>query len=248
MDCRIALLCAVVLVTGCGESKDKSTDPEGTGASKSATIGAAGGEISFESVTLTVPAGALGADQEITITSLTGDGPDGAKLFSPRYEFKPTGLDFTAGATVKMTFVGDAAHAALLWSETGVEYEEVDTDVTGQTITGTVTHFSQGFVADRRVVFAGFGEPDAGQTNTCGPAFENSLWTCAQTQCKAEFEECFGTTASSGTFQGGCADYGACICDCEADDATCTCMNDTNCTSCELESGLQDCLTEKCVN
>lgn len=80
----------------------------GTGEHVEQTIGAAGGTITLNHLTLTIPAGALAADTVIGVTSLpvvglTGfynPGPFGDRMGTPAYLLTPEGLTFSTDVTV----------------------------------------------------------------------------------------------------------------------------------------------------
>lgn len=80
-----------------------------------ATIGAAGGTLSAGGVTLTIPAGALAADEEITMTV-----PRGRFM---EVEFAPHGLQFSQPATLSFDLRGANVSAATGRGLGGVYFE-----------------------------------------------------------------------------------------------------------------------------
>jgi hypothetical protein len=238
----VGLGIGLAIAAGCGGGGDGG-GPEGTGETTSQTIGSAGGEIAVGGARLTVPPGALAADTEISVTSSSGGAPAGAAAFSPPYVFAPAGLAFAVPATLALDFSGDASTVAILWSADGTSWEALSSAVDGASVSASIAHFSTGFAADGTVGFPGF----AVASNECGPAFNGDLWTCMQERCATSFAECFGPEASAGTFDGACATYGACICECPDEAGNgCACVLDSGCQGCETDSGLFDCLSQEC--
>lgn len=110
----------VVAACGGGSGDGGTGGPLGTGQSTSMTVGAAGGTITFESVTLDIPPGALTEDVEIRITS-TKEKPPLSAWYSPVYKFEPAGLQFAADVSLTMAFTGTPASGATIWwSKPGV--------------------------------------------------------------------------------------------------------------------------------
>ncbi len=119
------------------------------GACPAVTIGSAGGTVSCAGASLTVPAGALTTSVSLQIIATTETAPAGYTGYSPVFRFEPAGTTFAAPVRVTLPFTGGASRATLFWSRaTGGGYERVGGLVTGSTLSGSVTHFSRGFVAD----------------------------------------------------------------------------------------------------
>jgi len=243
----------------------QGTGTLGTGATKSAAIGPAGGTITLEGATLTVPAGALASEQTITVTSVNGIGPTGAKRFSPVYRFEPAGLKFQSPATVEITYAAsiDTISAALFWSSSdGLRWDTIPgTQSGGSAIKGQTAHFSSAFVGDGTVGFPARGPigTDAGTgtdtgttsgTNTCGPVFNDKCFRCQWEQCADTFALCFGAEGSKGNISGDCKTYGQCICNAKtlAESQNCSIATDTACTTCSESKGLGACVQEKCLS
>ena len=177
-----AALGVIGWATACGTSTTAGPGgggPAGSGATKSASIGPTGGSLVLEGATLTVPAGALANENNITITSTTGAGPAGASRYSLVYTFEPKGLVFQAPATIEITYSGTAdtaQKARLFWSSSdGLQWETIATaTVTTTSAKGQVSHFSSAFVGDGTVAFPSRTDNptsggDAGSaTNSCG--------------------------------------------------------------------------------
>lgn len=254
---RAALCLAVigVIVVGCSSNggSSGSSAPAGTGASKSEPIGAAGGKVTVEGVTLTVPPGALANDQTITVTSTTGSAPSGASAFSPVYTFTPAGLKFATPVTVEIAFTGDAAKAAVFWSSDGAAWEKLATTASGTIAKASVLHFSSGFVGDGSVSFPGVGGggtggTDGGSSNECGKTYSTGFFGCYQSKCTTQFKQCFGPDSLSGTVTGPCKSYGECICSCTSESDCQRCTLDAACEGCNTESGLFQCASANCAN
>ncbi len=161
-----SLVLVLALVGGCGGDDD----PADTG-----VIGPAGGSVSGAGIALTIPAGALDADVEIGITDTGGDAPDGFTASSPIFRFTPEGLSFAVPIAVSVDFTGAADGVALIWSlPSGDGFESLGGSIEVQTVTGQVSHFSEGF--------AGLVTPDDGCGG--GPACGNGL-VCLNGQCVA---------------------------------------------------------------
>ncbi len=115
----------------------------------STTIGASGGVVLGDGVTLTVPQGALASPTVITITRTDEAIPPGYVGYSPVWRFAPEGLAFAVPATVQIAFVGDASRAGMYWSRQGAPgYERLAGVVAGGSVVAPVSHFSRGFVGD----------------------------------------------------------------------------------------------------
>lgn len=94
----------LAVAAGCGKSPP---GPRGTGEATTSTIGAAGGTVEHpEGAAVTVPAGALTADEAITITSLAEDPPGVREWSSPLFRLEPDGLVFAAPVTLSIGFTG----------------------------------------------------------------------------------------------------------------------------------------------
>jgi len=112
---RVLSLAVAALTVGCGDdkasgaNKDTSSADGGSQPAKSTRIEAAkGGTVSYDSVTLDIPAGALAKDTEITVTVVDGSTlPDAKLLAGDVYDLGPDGTQFLKPVT--LTFdLGDA--------------------------------------------------------------------------------------------------------------------------------------------
>ena len=121
------------------EFKPQSEPPR-----SSMSIGQTGGTLQVEGVALHVPAGALQQDQMITVTVSAQPAPVGFRAASPVYHFEPAGLQFRTPATVEIAFSGPPDGLQLLWSGGGSNFAPIESVAVGQTLRGTVNHFSEG--------------------------------------------------------------------------------------------------------
>ena len=114
------------------------------------TIGPAGGVIEFGDFRLTIPAGALAAETAIAISFAPDQSPAGYDLYTGVYRFAPAGTTFAIPATVSARFDGDAGRATLFWTAAGSSNVERRGGLIGSDgrLEETITHFSEGFVAD----------------------------------------------------------------------------------------------------
>lgn len=126
----------------------------GSGESSTVVIGPAGGEVRLANAVIVLPAGALSTPTAITVTETTMTTPAGYRAFSPLYRFEPQGLVFSAPLRVSLrshAAGGDVPRAALFWSQTGAlggGWQRIGGVASGGTVSGDVTHFSFGFIAD----------------------------------------------------------------------------------------------------
>lgn len=169
-----ALLTAVLLSAGCDEevdaarvlpdaavaadgavssdanaSPDTSATVDGntTATSVTKSIGASGGSIGLGNLVLSIPPGALATDKTIVVTATNAAAPAGFTLYSPIYKFEPEGLTFDKPVTVAITFTAGAVDPSLFWSQmSGSGYDDLKGVVSGSTMSGSVSHFSTGFV------------------------------------------------------------------------------------------------------
>ena len=158
---RLGSLLLVVAAFGCSDGHGDG--PTGTGKSAMMMItAAAGGTVTLEGTTLSVPPGALAANTQITITSTTSAPPATFTSWSsPVFKFEPDGLTFSAPVSVTMTFTGSPVMPAVQWSTPSGGFENRGGSVEGDLITASVTHFSQGFVAGT----VHTGGPDGGPSD-----------------------------------------------------------------------------------
>ena len=131
---------------------------DGSGGTGPRTIGAQGGTVRADGVTLDVPAGALDRDVEIAVVPVAL--PSGYRGIGPdAFRFEPAGLRFEMPVTVRFDGSSAAAGATVFWSRESAadEFEALPTRIEGGAAIAAVQHFSIGF--------AGWSEsetPDAG--------------------------------------------------------------------------------------
>ena len=113
-------------------------------------IGATGGTVSCGGATVNIPAGALSTAVPIQIVPTGVDAPSGYTGYSRIFRFEPAGTAFAMPVQVSIPFMGNAARATLFWSRPAgsTGYDRLGGLATGTAVTGSVTHFSSGFIAD----------------------------------------------------------------------------------------------------
>ncbi|MGE3631742.1 MAG: hypothetical protein AB7P00_17670, partial [Sandaracinaceae bacterium] len=129
------------------DSHHQVLPPPEVGDTASATIGAAGGELTLEALSLGVPAVSFDAETEISVTVIEETLPAFFTAFSPVFEFAPAGLVFDAPATIRLPFEGDPETATIFWTtEDGQTYAALDTRIEDGLAVAEVAHFSRAFV------------------------------------------------------------------------------------------------------
>ncbi|MCC7387055.1 MAG: hypothetical protein IT384_34800 [Deltaproteobacteria bacterium] len=168
----LILLSSVALACGGGDDDDTRMDasvredarvaPDGGAGTE---IGPSGGTVSFMSVTITIPPGALAAPTTISVELASVPSlPSGVSAFSPVYRFSPEGLAFALPVQVSMGFAGAPLAPALYWSNDTAGFDRIEGSVAGSVLTAEVLHFSLGFVGS-----TGGTPPDAGLSDS-GPS------------------------------------------------------------------------------
>jgi hypothetical protein len=146
-----AIAVVSVCVVGCGGGGTSKT--VGTGASTTATIGPEGGQISLEGAALTIPPGALATSVDIKLTSSTVAVPK-FQMAAPLYVFEPDNLQFAKPASITITAPAGLKATTMLLSTVhaggpGVTwFKDLKGTASGQTITGSLRHFSGVTAAD----------------------------------------------------------------------------------------------------
>jgi hypothetical protein len=216
-----------------GGGAASGSHPIGTGASVTQNTGPQGGSLTLEGTTLEIPAGALDGNQSISITSTTDVPPSGVTNLSPIYRFGPEGLTFKVPVAIHMSFAGGTATPVIVWSTIGGSgFERVDTTMAGSVASGTVTHFSGGFVADASSAGSLPGVADAGAAGDDGPAMGSDAspavdastgggcMVCASGLCGAACPS--GTTACGAGKPPSCADLSSDPSNCGSCGNTCS--------------------------
>jgi hypothetical protein len=150
------------------------SNPVGTGKTETKAVGAMGGTITLESVTLTVPANAIG-DTMISITSSPNAAASNYTAYTPVYVFKPEGTMFGTPATVEFDLgAAKPKDPVVYWTRPGsAVFERQATTVNGSKVSARVSHFSMGFVAEAPKAVGGDGGttgPDPFQIIDLDPA------------------------------------------------------------------------------
>ena len=181
-----AVIAAIALVSACGTDDPSSSG----GTSARSSIGPAGGVVSIEGVSLTVPPGALDSDTEIAIAR-TDRSPGSFTALSPVYRFTPDGLTFRKAAIVEIGYQGGSANAAIQWSAgSGGEFSALATTTAAGRAKADVTHFSEGFVAAAEPTTSPDGGTDSGgggnvDTQAIAEAYCGKLFECLPVDAKA---------------------------------------------------------------
>jgi hypothetical protein len=70
-------------------------------------------------------------------------------MYSPVYQFEPEGLTFAAPIGITLPYQGSQRLATLFWSRTqATGFDRLGGIPAVSTLSGEVTHFSRGFIAD----------------------------------------------------------------------------------------------------
>ena len=145
-----------VVTTGCDKADDEDATPDGgvpeasapsadEGQNVTVAVSAAtGGLVASPSGSgkLTVPAGALAADMELTLAVQPAEAGTAASV----YEFGPDGTQFAVPCTLELAFTADvpSGKKAVLAVEEGGTWTEVPgSSLAGGKVTGNITHFSR---------------------------------------------------------------------------------------------------------
>lgn len=140
------LACSMLILAACGDDDEKRAGPV-VSEERSAVIGADGGEIAVGGATLTIPAGALAAEETFIMRQHDGVTVEGWALVSPVYEIEPHGTTFATPAT--LTIPHGAANAQLLRAdEMSAEFAPISADVGSLTTSAQLTGLSAYTVAE----------------------------------------------------------------------------------------------------
>jgi hypothetical protein len=124
-----------------------SGEPASNATSVTQTVGASGGTIVLDRATVTFPAGALAQDTPITIEETSDPAPAGYTALSHVYRCGPSGLSFAKNVTMAMQFTGDGLPTTMFWSSgSDPAFKDVGGTASGNVMSASVAHFSQGFV------------------------------------------------------------------------------------------------------
>jgi hypothetical protein len=153
MPSKLATLSSLALGSflffGCGSSGGNGNSLGNNDTHASATIGPDGGTVDDgNGLKITIPAGALTGNVQISAGRTSTAGPSSNGALSNLYQFGPEGTTFRQPVTVTLPLPpGAPPNVTIFWSQSGSStYEDINATVTGSSITATVTHFSTGFV------------------------------------------------------------------------------------------------------
>lgn len=115
-------------------------------------VGRDGGTVKWGAVRVEIPPGALIDTTEIVIRSTSRTIADASvdfRLESDAYTFEPSGLHFALPVVVTFEAPAATPGTTLFWSAENPDdgYEPIETVREGNSIGGSVTHFSDGFLA-----------------------------------------------------------------------------------------------------
>ena len=205
LKCRCVLLAAVVLCLGCG----KLATSKSAGVAK--TLGSAGGAVTFENVTVTIPKDALTRDQEITIVKAT-EHPKGnigpAYVITMEEETKDhpvgSGMEtFTFAKPVSVTIqIGTAEVPAgvshedlrLAWTKSGSWHilKDSKVDSTAGTVSAKTDHLSTWAVVVKPECEADIDCPEGKtcQAGSCKAPPTCNIWEYVSDDDLAFVEQC----------------------------------------------------------
>jgi hypothetical protein len=154
---------AVSVTAACSSSSDKGTGSSGSSGSSGSTTGDvpavgqmttvsitadSGGDVALGAAKLSIPAGALSADTDITMQTETpsSDLPELTTVKGPVYEFGPDGTTFGTAAPLALPLPSQPASgetAVVSWLDaTTNTWQDLDTTVSGDSVTAAVPHFT----------------------------------------------------------------------------------------------------------
>lgn len=125
-------------------------------------VGPAGGTVMADGVQIVIPPGAL--DHDVRITAAPGGAlPPSYTALSRLYTFGPDGTAFLKPVSVSFDLAEAGVAPTVYWSTAGGAFTDAHGVVSGTKIGASVTHFSQGFVAEP-VMAAGASGGSAGSS------------------------------------------------------------------------------------
>ncbi len=126
------------------------------------TVGASGGMVTAPGAVLTIPAGALPGDTQISIDPDAGPVPSGYTGLTPLFVFGPAGTTLLKPATVEFSLANQGTNPTVFWSNASGGFDALDTTSTVTTASATITRLGSGFVGDRQAVSADAATSDDG--------------------------------------------------------------------------------------
>jgi len=145
---RYSLLLGLLVGVAC--AGEDAPQPSGPGGPKGQVVGADGGVITFEGLSISIPAGALSEEVEITVEKAKVEPTGDFTRLSAVYEFGPDGLQFLLPVAVTIPFTGAPSDPGIYWASSGAPFERIGGSVEGGAVIAEVTHFSQGFVGEEK--------------------------------------------------------------------------------------------------
>ncbi|MFT5993630.1 MAG: cysteine-rich repeat protein, partial [Bradymonadia bacterium] len=143
---------------GSGDASDAGPQSE------TAFIQASGGIIDFDRVRLTFTRGAVNQETAVTIAFSDFAAPEDVEPLTPIYRFTPENTVFATTVAASFTLDEEDGAAQIFWTELDSEnFRPLASDVSGTRVSGTISHFSYGFVGRFADDLCG-GDP----VNTCG--------------------------------------------------------------------------------
>ncbi|MCA2980577.1 MAG: hypothetical protein INH41_07445 [Myxococcaceae bacterium] len=139
-------------------SPPAASNPAGSGKSETKRFDAAGGSLTLEAVTLTVPPNALGG-VSVSVTSSPNPAAANYTAFTPVFVFEPVGTTLGVPATVEFDLgAAQAKEPVVYWTRPGTSvFERQPTTVSGAKVSARVSHLGSGFVAEAPKGGAGDG-------------------------------------------------------------------------------------------
>ena len=132
-------------VTGGSAAAGEGSVAGGNGIGGGQVVGALGGTVMENGVTLVIPANALTSDTPITVTATSA--PAGFTLASTAFQFGPSGTTFAEPVAVTIPLTASTPGAHMFWSNTSGGVDDIGGIVSGLNVTANVSHFSFGFDA-----------------------------------------------------------------------------------------------------
>ncbi len=123
------------------------------------TVGASGGVVKVPGAVLTIPAGALAGDTEISIDPNAGPVPSGYTGLTSLFVFGPAGTTLLQPATVEFSLAAPGTNPTVFWSNASGGFDGLDTTSTVTTASATITRLGSGFVGDLQSVRAADAAP-----------------------------------------------------------------------------------------
>jgi hypothetical protein len=146
--------------------------PDAQGTAVTQTVGASGGTVRAEGAVLTIPAGALASDVQISLARNAAPVPAGFTALSPVFSFKPDGTTFLSPATLVLTLTTSGANPTIFSSQSAGGYAALSTTVSSKSVSAAIDQLGNCFVGvgQPRVADASAGDTasptDAGPTDT----------------------------------------------------------------------------------